>query len=73
MVPGRDIMEGQRPELGEQITFLYSSDLERSDSFYRHKMGFDLVLDQGPCRIYHTGKKAYLGVCQRREIGRAHV
>lgn len=50
----------------EQITFLYTRDLEASARFYEQDLGLDLVLDQGTCRIYRIGGgSAYLGVCQR--------
>ncbi len=57
----------QRPEIEEQITFLYVKDLERSKAFYQGVMGLPLVLDQAHCRIYRTGNSAYLGLCENKE------
>ena len=48
----------------QQVVFLPSGDLERSDRFYRVLLGLPLVLDQGVCRIYRTGPHAYVGVCE---------
>jgi catechol 2,3-dioxygenase-like lactoylglutathione lyase family enzyme len=52
------------PPIGQQITFIYTRDLERSVQFYETVMGFELWLDQGSCRIYHISGTAYIGVCQ---------
>ena len=52
--------------IDEQITFLYTRDLEQSAAFYEDVLGLPLALDQGSCRIYHvTGTKAYIGICER--------
>ena len=56
-----------RPEIEEQITFLYVEDLERSSAFYRGIMGLELVLEQAHCRIYRTGRTAYLGICEGKD------
>jgi len=53
------------PEIAEFITFLNVEDLERSDQFYAGVLGFQLVVDQGSCRIYRVAADAYLGVCER--------
>ncbi|MBS1249427.1 MAG: hypothetical protein MAG431_01007 [Chloroflexi bacterium] len=53
------------PPIHEQITFLYTTDLDKSARFYEEVMGFPLKLDQGGCRIYTVTENAYLGVCQR--------
>ena len=58
-----------KPEIEEQITFLYVEDLESSSNFYHGIMGLPLVLDQAHCRIYRTGKTAYLGICERKDRG----
>ena len=55
----------------QQVVFLPSSDLERSDRFYRVLLGLPLVLDQGVCRIYRTGLHAFLGVCEHLDAGAA--
>lgn len=53
------------PPIDEQITFLYTRDLDRTARFYEEVMGLPLALDQGSCRIYHINGDAYLGFCQR--------
>jgi catechol 2,3-dioxygenase-like lactoylglutathione lyase family enzyme len=49
----------------QQVTFLYTRDLEATDCFYREMLGLQLVLDQGDCRIYSVAGGAYLGFCRR--------
>lgn len=52
--------------ISEQITFLYTRDLQASAVFYENVLGLSLALDQGSCRIYHVnGHQAYIGVCER--------
>jgi catechol 2,3-dioxygenase-like lactoylglutathione lyase family enzyme len=53
------------PSISEQITFIYTDDLEKSSNFYEEKLCLALVLDQGGCRIYRITGTAYLGVCLR--------
>lgn len=50
-----------------QITFLYTNDLQKTAAFYETLMGFELVRDQGDCRIYRVTNTAYLGFCERAE------
>ncbi|MGI9648429.1 MAG: VOC family protein [Acidimicrobiia bacterium] len=50
----------------DQITFIYSEDLERSAHFYGTVLGFEQVLDQGGCRIFRITPTAYLGTCNLR-------
>jgi len=57
----------KRPGIEDQITFLYTEDLNQAGDFYGEVLGLELVLDQGLCRIFRTRKGAYLGVCQKRE------
>lgn len=45
------------------ITFVYVSDLDRSDAFYGGALGLPLVTVQPVCRIYGVSSTAYLGVC----------
>lgn len=47
------------------ITFLYTSDLEKTARFYAQDLGLPLVRDQGDCRIYRVSPSGYLGICQR--------
>jgi predicted enzyme related to lactoylglutathione lyase len=50
----------------DQITFVYSEDLERSAHFYGVVLGFEQVLDQGGCRIFRITSTSYLGTCNSR-------
>ena len=56
------------PQIDQQITFLYTTDLLETAVFYEDVMGFVLVLDQGTCRIYRTSPNAFLGICKRSNI-----
>jgi catechol 2,3-dioxygenase-like lactoylglutathione lyase family enzyme len=55
----------RRPAIEQQITFLYTRDLEKAAHFWEEVMGLPLKLDQGSCRIYQVGRDAYIGFCQR--------
>jgi catechol 2,3-dioxygenase-like lactoylglutathione lyase family enzyme len=55
----------ERPSISQQITFLYTRNLETTADFYERIMGLPLVLDQGVCRIYRTAGDAFVGFCQR--------
>ncbi|WP_413163430.1 VOC family protein [Capilliphycus salinus ALCB114379] len=52
------------PPLSQQITFLYTENLEKSAQFYESQLNLKLWLDQGTCRIYHVCGEAYVGLCQ---------
>mgnify|MGYP001587504147 CR=1 FL=1 len=54
-----------RLPIEEQITFLYTRDLERTATFYEQILGLPLVRDQGDCRIYRVTVGASVGFCQR--------
>jgi catechol 2,3-dioxygenase-like lactoylglutathione lyase family enzyme len=54
-----------KPPLEQQVTFLYTHDLAKTDHFYETVMGLPLVLDQGSCRIYQVSKDGFLGFCER--------
>jgi catechol 2,3-dioxygenase-like lactoylglutathione lyase family enzyme len=56
-----------RPSIDQQITFLYTPDLEASIYFYEEILGLPPALDQGTCRIYRVSDGGYLGVCRRDE------
>jgi catechol 2,3-dioxygenase-like lactoylglutathione lyase family enzyme len=56
-----------RPAIDQQITFLYTRDLDRLARFYEGVIGLPLKLDQGACRIYGVGRDAYWGFCQRED------
>ncbi len=50
----------------KMITFIYVSDLDRSDRFYRGQLGLVPVTRQSVCTIYRVNPGAYLGVCTHR-------
>ena len=55
----------------QQVTFLYTADMDRARRFYEGVIGLECVLVQdGGCRIYRTGRDSFLGLCRARE-GRA--
>ncbi len=54
-------------KITEQITFLYTRDLDESARFYEQVIGLSLWRDQGACRIYHVSSSGYLGICQRAD------
>jgi catechol 2,3-dioxygenase-like lactoylglutathione lyase family enzyme len=64
-----------RPQIDQQITFLYTTDLLGTTVFYEDVMGLELVLDQKTCRIYQISSNAFLGICKRSniEIGPGNV
>ncbi len=45
------------------ITFLGTADHKNSSVFYRDILGFELFLDQGPCRIYTVPGGGRIGFC----------
>ena len=51
------------PPIDQQVTFLRCRDLEAATAFYGDLLGLELVLDQGPCRIFRASGAAFLGVC----------
>ena len=55
------------PLIQQQVTFLYSRDLEATARFYEEVIGLTLALDQGDCRIFKVSRDGYLGFCQRKE------
>ena len=58
------------PPIDQQVTFLYTRDLETTARFYEDVMALDLILDQGSCRIYRVSGDSFLGFCQREEAPR---
>ena len=48
------------------IAFVYVADLDRSDRFYRHTLGLELVTVQDVCRIYRVSGDGFLGLCTHR-------
>jgi catechol 2,3-dioxygenase-like lactoylglutathione lyase family enzyme len=55
------------PQVEKQVTFFYTHDLDASREFYEQKLGLELWLDQGTCRIYTVNGSGYLGLCQTSE------
>jgi catechol 2,3-dioxygenase-like lactoylglutathione lyase family enzyme len=45
------------------ITFLKTTDLEKTTQFYQDVLNLKLVLDQGTCRIFRILPRAYVGFC----------
>ena len=58
------------PPIDQQVTFLYTRDLETTARFYEDVMALCLILDQGSCRIYRVSGDSFLGFCQREEAPR---
>jgi len=48
------------------IAFVYVAALDRSDRFYRHTLGLELVTVQEVCRIYRVSSGGFLGLCTHR-------
>ncbi len=55
------------PPVAQQITFLYTANLEDSAHFYEDVLGLTLARDQGTCRIYRVSGESYIGLCQRAD------
>ena len=51
------------PRFSEFVTFIGVTDLEKSADFYRERLGFALVLDQGTCQIFRAAGTGYIGLC----------
>ena len=51
----------------QQVTFLYTSDLDATAHFYESVLGLPLALDQGVCRIYQVAAGAFVGFCQKTD------
>jgi len=49
------------------VTFVYTHDLDRAARFYGDDLGLEMVLDEGPARIYRVADKGFLGVCVASE------
>ncbi len=62
-----------RPTINQQITFLYTDDLQKSAHFYEQVLGLTLWLDQGSCRIYHVSASGLLGICQTGETSKGKI
>ncbi len=53
----------KRPSIGQQVTFLYTDDLEMTSQFYGQTLELDFVLDQGSCHIYRLSPSSFIGLC----------
>lgn len=53
--------------IAQQITFLYTHDLDTSAHFYEQVLGLRLWRDQRTCRIYEVCGAAFVGICQRAD------
>jgi catechol 2,3-dioxygenase-like lactoylglutathione lyase family enzyme len=53
------------PTFQDQITFLYTRDLDATAHFYENMLGLPLDRAQPDCKIYKVTDHAYVGFCQR--------
>jgi catechol 2,3-dioxygenase-like lactoylglutathione lyase family enzyme len=51
------------PSITDQVTWVYTADLEGTCKFYADVLGLALAVDQGASRIYRAGRTAFIGVC----------
>jgi predicted enzyme related to lactoylglutathione lyase len=56
-------------KIDAQITFLPCSDLAISRAFYTDVLGLEVAVDQGSCLILAVADNAYVGVCERTDVG----
>jgi len=56
------------PVINQQVTFLYTENLDKTANFYEGVLDFNLVLDQGGCRIFRVSGDVFLGFCQREGV-----
>ena len=54
------------PPIHQQVTWVYTQDLDTTTPFYEQILGLPLILDQGTCRIYRSSATSFLGVCRTR-------
>lgn len=47
------------------VSFISCRDLETICAFYEKILGLEMVLDQGPCRIFRVAPNGFLGICTR--------
>jgi len=53
-----------RPDVNQQITWVYTHDLETTRAFYGQVLGLDCVRDEGKAQIFRTSSHAMIGVCE---------
>jgi catechol 2,3-dioxygenase-like lactoylglutathione lyase family enzyme len=64
---GSNLMTGtSTPRIHQQVTWVYTQDLEATAPFYEDTLGLPLVLDQDACRIYRSSASSFLGLCRAR-------
>ena len=51
----------------DQMTFIYTQELERSTAFYIEILELPLVLEQANCNVFRVSDNGFLGVCSRPE------
>ena len=49
----------------QAVTFFYTPNLVESARFWERSVGLELVLDQGPCKIYRVSTSGFIGFCER--------
>ncbi len=59
-----------RPDIGQQISWVYCEDLAATCPFYQKTLGLRQVMNQGTARIFLAAPGAFIGVCRAFE-GRA--
>ena len=50
-------------EIKQQISWVYTDDLDGTCNYYGNTLGLELARDEGSARIFRTGEKASIGVC----------
>lgn len=53
------------PFIEQNVTWLYSDDIEAHAAFYRDVLELPQVLDQGVCRVFQVSPTGFLGVCNK--------
>lgn len=53
------------PPAVQQITWVYTYDLDKTARFYTEALGLAQVLDQTICRVFKVSPTSFIGVCQR--------
>lgn len=54
------------PGIQQQVTWVYTGDLDGTCAFYAGALALAQVLDQGTCRIFRAAPDAFIGVCRAR-------
>ena len=55
------------PDVNQNISFIYVSDITVSARFFEESVGLELVLVQpAGCRVYRLSSEGFLGICQAR-------